>query len=184
MTRNTPQTRVNSNKGKYHFDCSGMAVWVLKRSAPAALLSPGRPNERRPLAVDFFNGINRIPKGKTRGHGTAFPRQRTYSQATLSPGSGPNGSHRPVPDMWLLRWGPKNGMKPKSPERVADAGKFKHEHDSRNKTATGFGTGVLVIATNRSGHPIGLWMDRQPDPKGLGDSSGTGHRKSASLNSK
>ena len=68
VTRYQHITRVRAKRGEYFFDCSGMAQWVLRRSAPAALRTVGkRPDGSRPLAVHFFKRIARVPPGKSRG---------------------------------------------------------------------------------------------------------------------
>ncbi|MBN2342491.1 MAG: hypothetical protein JXX29_06230 [Deltaproteobacteria bacterium] len=158
-------TRVNKRKGIYLFDCSGMAAWVLKRTAPAALQAVGRPNDRRPLAVHFYQKIARIHPGKKRG-----PWYRVPTAAHIRPGDviawkrppwfrssstghvafaveAPKANHGEVPGILV---------------RIADASKFKHEADSRDASTTGFGTGVLLLPTNRKGDPLGYgWIGSQ-----------------------
>src|SRR5215204_703603 len=58
-------TRVDSKRGKYLFDCSGMASWVLRRAAKrahAAVLH--QSSGGRPLARDFYWSIKRTPIGR------------------------------------------------------------------------------------------------------------------------
>ena len=158
-------TRVNRHTGKYHFDCSGMAVWVLKRSAPAALKSLGRPNDRRPLAVHFYQKIARISPGEKRG-----PWYRVSSAAHIQPGD--------IIAWKRPKWFPSSSTghvafvvgQPKSNHgevpgilvRIADASKFKHEADSRDESTTGYGTGVLLLPTDKKGQPLGYgWIGSQ-----------------------
>ena len=164
-TRYAHSTRVNQKAGKYHFDCSGMAVWVLKRSAPAALASLGRPNDRRPLAVHFYQKIASIPTGEKRGAWYHVP-----SAAHIQPGD--------IIAWKRPKWFPSqstghvafavglpasnSGDVPGILVRIADASKFKHEDDSRSEDTTGFGTGVLLIPTDSRLQPLGYgWIGSQ-----------------------
>ena len=162
-------TRVNPRQGKYHFDCSGMAVWILKRSAPGALESLGRPNDRRPLAVHFYQKIARIPPGEKRG-----PWYRIPSAAHIQPGdiiawkrpqwfnSTSTGHVAFAVDTPRTNHGEVSGILVK----VADASKFKHENDSRSEITTGFGTGTLLLPTDRQGQPLGYgWIGSETPPE-------------------
>lgn len=167
-TRYQHVTRVRSKRGQYFFDCSGMAEWVLRRSAPAALRAVGRPEGRRPLAIHFYRRIAKIDPGQRRG-----PWMRVDGPAAAAPGdviawerpewfrskstghvgfvlSDPVPNHGPVPG-YLVRF--------------ADASKFKHEDDSRDADETGFGTGVLLIPTGPDGRAVGYgWFGSQTRP--------------------
>lgn len=158
-------TRVRSRVGQYFFDCSGMATWILKRSAPRALEAVGRPNGRRPLARHFFKAIARLEPGQKRGAWQRldrlerarpgdvlawirpkwFPSKSTGHVAFVleSPRSNPG----PVPGLLI---------------RIADASKFRHEDDTRSPGETGFGIGTLLVPTNRAGKPLGYgWVGSQ-----------------------
>jgi cell wall-associated NlpC family hydrolase len=55
-TRYVHATRVDEGSGRYEFDCSGMAAWVLARGAPAAHATVMRHSGRgRPVASDYFD---------------------------------------------------------------------------------------------------------------------------------
>ena len=157
-TRYEHRTRVRASEGKYFFDCSGMASWVLRRSAPAALKSIGKPGGRRPLAVHFYNKIARLKPGQKRG---AWMRVETAAHAR--PGD-------------LIAWKRPKWFPSKSTGHVAfvvghpkinrgavrgilvmvaDSSKFKHENDSRDEDTTGFGKGVLLLPTDDSAQPTG-----------------------------
>ncbi|MBN2714627.1 MAG: hypothetical protein JXX14_02155 [Deltaproteobacteria bacterium] len=161
-TKYSHVTRINRRTGKFHFDCSGMAVWVLKRSAPAALEALGRPNDRRPLAVHFYRKIASIPKGEKRGAWYHVP-----SAAHIKPGD--------IIAWQRPKWFPSNSTGhvafavglPQSSQgevqgiliRIADASKFQHEDDSRSNDTTGYGTGVLLLPTDRNAQPLGYgWI--------------------------
>jgi hypothetical protein len=167
-TRYQHVTRVRPHRGEYFFDCSGMASWILRRSAPNALRVVGKPNGKRPLAVHFFKKIARIPIGEKRG-----PWERVRTAAHARPGDmiawirpkwfpskstghvafvvgSPKINHGPVPGILV---------------RIADASKFKHEDDSRDADVTGYGTGVLLIPTDEKAQPTGYgWVGSHTKP--------------------
>lgn len=60
--------RVDEAAGRYDFDCSGFADWVLRRSTPAAANWVGAGLPHRPLARDFHSRISRIDEALPR-HG-------------------------------------------------------------------------------------------------------------------
>jgi hypothetical protein len=162
-------TRVKAREGRYFFDCSGMAEWILRRGAPQAMKSIGKPDGRRPLAVHFHRRIARIRPGEQRG-----PWMRVRTAAHARPGDviawvrpkwfdststghvafvvgEPALSHGPVPGILV---------------RVADSSKFKHEDDSRDEATTGFGTGVLLIPTDEALQPTGYgWFGSRTRPE-------------------
>lgn len=155
-------TRVNKHKGRYFFDCSGMAAWVLKRSAPAALKSVGRPNDRRPLAVHFYRKIAKIPLGKKRGAWYRVPSAAHIQPGDIIAWKRPAWFQSSSTGHVAFAVGlPKNnnGEVDGILVRVADSSKFKHEDDSRSVGTTGYGTGVLLLPTERRGHPLGYgWL--------------------------
>lgn len=164
-------TVVRPSKGHYFFDCSGMAGWVLRRSAPLALRVLGRPRGRRPLARDYHHHIARIRPGTRRG-----PWFRVPDAASARPGdvvswvrppwfpskstghvafvvSGPRPNHGGIPGVLL---------------RVADASRYRHEADTRSRGETGFGTGVLLLATDPSGQSVAYgWAGSLTPPEWL-----------------
>ncbi len=155
-------TRVRARHGEYFFDCSGMATWILKRSAPGALRTVGRPNGRRPLAVHFYRTIARIAPGKQRGgwrHLSHIARAEPGDVlAWIRPDWFPSKSTGHVAfivDVPKPNPGPVPGLL----FRIADASKFRHEDDTRRPGETGFGIGTLLVPTNPSGRPLGYgWI--------------------------
>lgn len=64
-TRYVHATHVDEAAGRFDFDCSGMAAWVLARSAPAAQGAVARRNGRgRPVASDYFDVIAQAPTAR------------------------------------------------------------------------------------------------------------------------
>ncbi len=159
-------TRVRAKRGIYLWDCSGMANWILRRTAPGA-----RKGLRkwRPLARDFYYAIARSPtKGQRRGW------RRLKGPGDIRPGDlfawlkppifrkRKNTGHvgfilstpQPHPryrNVWLMR--------------VADASRFRHEKDSRRVGAGGgFGTGIIAFSVQTSGKPVAYGWYGSPQP--------------------
>ena len=57
-------TKVDTKRGIYHWDCSGMASWILRRAAPIAQRSLA---SSRPVARDFAAAIERAPTRRAKG---------------------------------------------------------------------------------------------------------------------
>jgi hypothetical protein len=161
-------TQVDAKRGKYLFDCSGMASWVLRRAAKrahAAVLH--QSGGGRPLARDFYWSIKRTRIGKD-----SYGWQRVARVSEAVPGDliawlkpeivrSSNTGHvafvieapRPVPDIpnaYLLR--------------IADASSYQHQDDSRAESGrTGYGTGtILVLADPNTGEPAAYgWFGLQ-----------------------
>ncbi len=148
------RTVVRERDGIYDWDCSGMAAWILRRSAPVALRALASP---RPVARDFANAIERAPTPKPRNGW-----QRIDRVADVLPGDvfawrrprglpSKNTGHvgfvverpRPVPEMpgaWAVR--------------IADSTSSWHQNDARGAEAAadgGFGIGTLVFLTDATG---------------------------------
>jgi hypothetical protein len=152
-TRYQHNTVVRERDGLFAWDCSGMAAWVMSRSAPRALASVGG---ERPVARDFYRAIMRAPIARARG---GWQRLERISDARpgdvfawLRPLDWPprNTGHvgfvlaAPVPVPWL-------------PDayvvRVADATSIAHQDDTRaNDPAGGYGEGTLMFLTDGFGH--------------------------------
>lgn len=58
------RTDVDPSAGRYHWDCSGMVGWMLRRHAPAAFASLGR---ERPVAADYARVIASASSDAGRG---------------------------------------------------------------------------------------------------------------------
>lgn len=152
-------TRVDVDAGSYQFDCSGMAAWVLKRTAPVAHASVvARSRNGRPLARDYYRQIAAAGRRKVAGWthvgrvGDARPgdviawlkpkwRRSAMTGHVAFLVSAPEG----VPDMpgaYLVR--------------VADASRYTHQDDTRTGTGrNGFGMGtILVLAHPETDAPV------------------------------
>lgn len=147
------RTKVDAKQGTYHWDCSGMAAWIMRRAAPTALKTLA---SSRPVARDFAAAIERAPT--TRAHKGW---QRIASLADVMPGDvfawrrprgmpSKNTGHVgfvverpvPVPEMpgaWAVR--------------IADSTRGYHQADARHDDPDGgFGIGTLVFLTDADGN--------------------------------
>jgi hypothetical protein len=168
-TRYQHVTVVRPGSGEYSFDCSGMAEWVLRRGAPAALAAVGRSDGQRPLAVHYWKRIARVPPGARRG---AWHRVEDVTRA--GPGDViawkrppwfPSKSTGHVAFI-LSKGQPSPGQVPGHLFLVADASRFRHERDSRAEGTTGFGTGIMLLATDPALQPVGYgWYGSQSLPE-------------------
>ena len=146
-TRYDHDTRIDPRAGRYHFDCSTMAAFVLARAAPRARAAlPGG----RPLAVDFWrtirdapaagsrNGWRRVPRiaDARPGDVLAWPRPRWF----VSNNTGHVAFVAAAPTVT-----PRGVL-----VRVTDATSVGHQDDPRRRDGgpTGFGQGTLLIATD------------------------------------
>jgi hypothetical protein len=146
------RTQVNADAGVYHWDCSGMAAWILRRAAPKALANLA---SSRPVARDFVTAIERAPSDRARN---GWQRLRV---ADVMPGD-------------LFAWRRPRGMPSKNtghvgfvvdkplpvPElpgawavRIADSTRGYHQDDARSTDEDGgFGIGTLVFLTDADGN--------------------------------
>ena len=149
------RTVIRKDEGYYAWDCSGMANWILKRSAPRAYRALGKP---RPVARDFFKKIEASPTRRPRKGwqklndvsearpGDVFSWLR--SPASKSKISGHVGFlvSKPVP----LESDPSLYV-----ARIVDATSLPHGEDTRPREGEGgFGFGTLLFATDDDGKTI------------------------------
>lgn len=146
-------TRVDVKRGIYHWDCSGMAAWVLRRAAPTAQRTLASD---RPVARDFAAAIERAPTTRARGGW-----QRIANIADVRPGD-------------VFAWRRPRGMPSKNTGHVgfvvgapvavpgipgawaipiADSTRGIHQHDTRanGDGEGGLGTGTLAFLTDSTG---------------------------------
>jgi hypothetical protein len=145
------ELRVNEREGRYEFDCSAMAAWVLSRSAPRALSSVG---SGRVLAADFVRAIERAPDVVAPRSPVSW--QRVTRIADARPGDvlawrrppwfpSRNTGHVAFVTAAPVTFEQGGGYL----VRIADASSFQHEADSRANTGrTGFGFGTLLVTTD------------------------------------
>ncbi|MCC6902160.1 MAG: hypothetical protein IT377_24530 [Polyangiaceae bacterium] len=161
----THATLVDEGAGRYDFDCSGMAAWVLRRSSPVAQAAVAyRAKSGRPLARDYYQQIARSIAGRERhgwervsrvsdasaGDVIAWLRPKEIRSANTGHVAFLLAPPEPVADapyVYLVR--------------IADASRYRHQDDTRAATRrTGFGSGtILVVASPETGEPVGYgWV--------------------------
>ena len=145
-------TKVRAKDGVYHWDCSGMTAWILRRAAPTALASMGTS---RPVARDFVQVIERAPTTRPRrgwqnivriadvmpGDVFAWRRPRGLPSKNTGHVGIVVGKPLPVPGLpggWAVR--------------IADSTSSYHQDDARHDDEDGgFGIGTLVFLTDENG---------------------------------
>jgi len=146
-------TDVRASEGRYRWDCSGMAAWVLRRSAPGAMRVITRG---RPVARDFVRAIESAPIGRSRAGW-----QRLASVSEALPGDlfawrRPRGfPSRNTGHVGFVVNAPVTvpSMPGAFAVRIADATSLGHQDDSRRDDPDGgFGVGTIVFLTDASGH--------------------------------
>lgn len=147
--RYSHDTRVDLRAGRYEWDCSAMAAYVLRRSAPGTIRAIANG---RPVAVDFYRAISRSPAVPNRGPWMhvrrvadaqpgdviAWPRPRWFPSRNTGHVAFVIDAPQPVAGGVLVR--------------IADSTSVGHQDDTRDyrRGETGFGYGTLFIATDPS----------------------------------
>ncbi|MFO0604951.1 MAG: CHAP domain-containing protein [Polyangiales bacterium] len=149
-TRYVHSTRVVESEGRFDWDCSGMAAWVLARAAPRAHATVMARNGRgRPVASDYHDVISAAPAGRERGGWT-----RLAHASELRPGdviawrrppsvASRNTGHVAfvaAPARRIDREGRRWSV------RVVDSTSIPHGDDTRPRAhQSGFGYGTIVV---------------------------------------
>lgn len=146
-------TKVDTKRGMYHWDCSGMASWILRRTAPAAQRALA---SSRPVARDFAAAIERAPTKRAKAGwlrianiadvepGDVFAWRRPRGMPSKNTGhvGFVVGKPVPVPEIpgaWAVP--------------IADSTRGIHQGDSRSggDGEGGLGFGTLTFLTDSSG---------------------------------
>ncbi len=145
-------TKVRVADGVYDWDCSGMAAWILRRTAPTALRTL---NSSRPVARDFATAIERAPSKKPRNGW-----QRIAQLADVMPGDvfawrrprGLPSKNTGHVGFVVDRPRPVDGIPGAWAVQIADSTSSYHQDDTRADDADGgFGIGTLVFLTDEAG---------------------------------
>ncbi|MCL4228985.1 MAG: CHAP domain-containing protein [Myxococcales bacterium] len=151
-TRYQARTVVRPRDGYYAWDCSGMAAWLMKRTAPRALRAVGGG---RPVASDFYRAIDAAPVERARrgwqrvphvsqarpGDAFAWLRSPLSTSAVTGHVGFVVGPPREVPD-WPGAWA----------VRIVDATGLPHQDDTRPADGGGgFGFGTMLFVTDDTG---------------------------------
>lgn len=164
-TEYSHRTRIDERAGRYAWDCSAMAAFVLGRAAPTALAAV---RARRPVAAEFYRAIATAPAGRAARGWERIPRL-----ADARPGD-VFAWRRP-------RWFPSNntghvGFVRGEPEpsahgllvRITDSTRVAHgASDTRARGGSGFGEGTLLFAVDpATGEGVGYgWLGADTPPE-------------------
>lgn len=149
-TRYVHSTRVVESEGRFDWDCSGMAAWVLARATPRAHATVMARNGRgRPVASDYHDVIAAAPVGRERGGWTRLARaselrpgdviawRRPPSVASRNTG---HVAFVVAPARRIDREGRRWSV------RVVDSTSIPHGDDTRPRAhQSGFGYGTIVV---------------------------------------
>lgn len=145
-------TDVRADEGVYRWDCSGMAAWILRRTARGAMRAITR---ERPVARDFVRAIERAPVGRSRGGWERIAQLSSAMPGDLFAWRRPRGfpSRNTGHVGFIVNVpAPVPGMPGAFAVRIADATSLGHQDDSRaNDPDGGFGIGTLVFLTDATG---------------------------------
>ncbi len=151
-TRYAHRTYIRARDGVFEMDCSAMAAWVIRRSAPIARSALTR---ERPVARDFYDVIRQAPlRGDRQGW------RRLASIGEVRPGD--VFAWRRPPDFPSANTGhvgfvlaaaePAPGWPGAYLLRIADATSLPHQDDSRDPGGEGgFGQGTILFLADESG---------------------------------
>ncbi len=150
-TRYTHVTHVDEREGRYDFDCSGMAAWVLSRAAPRAHAAVMRRNGRgRPVAANYHDVIADAPADRN-----ARDWLRIQHASELRPGDviawrrPPAVASRNTGHVLFVVGAPRRVDREgrRFLVRVVDSTSIPHGDDTRPRMhASGFGYGTILLA--------------------------------------
>lgn len=159
-------TLIDEHRGLYHWDCSTMTTWVLRRAAPTAEAAIDRS---RPVARDYHRVISQSPLDEQRDGWRQIPRVDELSPGDIFAWLVPPGTRRditghvgfviarPQPhprihDVWVLP--------------IADSARQPHGDDTRTSDGKGgFGYGTIAFHVDEHGRPVAFsWDGTEPRP--------------------
>lgn len=144
------RTRVDVRQGIYHWDCSSMMTWLLRRTAPSLVRQISRP---RPVARDYARLITRAtPRSRslTQVHsiedvepGDLFAWERPRGFPSSNTGHAGVVVSHPI----MIQTRPRVALL-----RIVDATSFGHQDDSRPEGSPGgIGEGVMAFLIDERG---------------------------------
>ncbi|MEM9067570.1 MAG: hypothetical protein AAGE52_03660 [Myxococcota bacterium] len=151
-TRYQHRTVVRERRGKYLWDCSGMADWVLRRAARRAQRALHR---ERPVARTFFRTIDRAPTDRARRGW-----QKIAHIEDVRPGDvfawlrPPNWPRRNTGHVGFVLEAPRrvNHWPGAYVVRIADSTSVPHQDDTRDlRGEGGYGEGTILWMTDGAG---------------------------------
>lgn len=166
-TRYQHRTVVSERRGRYLWDCSGMAAWVLERAAPAARR---RLSDDHPTAREFHDVIAEAPADEPRRGWRRLARPEEIRPGDLFAWRKPDfWAHRPnTGHVGFVREAPRPHPSHANvwTMRVADATAMRHEADSRPEGGEGgYGTATMAFLFDEEGTGIAYgWYGEGQDP--------------------
>jgi hypothetical protein len=152
-TRYQHRISVNPRRGRYRFDCSLMAHWILRRTFPRAVRH--LEDVERPLARHFARTLERAPTDRFRRGWRRVPRIQDVRPGDVFAWRRPDGfpSRNTGHVGFVLRRPlPVAGIARAYAVRIADATRGGHQDDTRPWPGDGgFGTGTIVFLADAEG---------------------------------
>lgn len=169
-TSYTHITDIDEQKGRYYLDCSGLAFYLLRKTAPVSLANvPIREGKVRPQAVCFHTIFSKSPKKKSVNGWLSIPHLIdaepgdfiAWRKMIISE-KGDTGHIVVVMEKPVLEEDGKIMVK------ILDSAKSGHSSDSRTSQITGIGTGTIWFNVNKKGEPVSYyWSSKSINPKSL-----------------
>lgn len=149
-TRYTHVTHVDEAAGRYDFDCSGMAAWVLARAAPHAHAAVMTFNGRgRPVASDYHDVIAAAPVDRARAGWLRIDHARELRPGDVIAWRRPPAvASRNTGHVLFVAGAPRQIDREgrRFLVRVADATSIPHGDDTRPRQhQSGFGYGTILL---------------------------------------
>jgi hypothetical protein len=165
-TRYAHVTHVDEARGRYHFDCSGMARWVLHRATPDAQEALERGlNTRRPLARDYHAWFQRLPPGTGGRAWRAVSRGEDLRPGDVIAWVFPPQFHLAITGHVVFAMARPRRVSPRILRiQIADSTSNPHDEDTRSRAGrTGPGQGVIDLEVDpRSGALTGYRWSHRP----------------------
>jgi hypothetical protein len=150
-TKYQARTVVRPRDGHYAWDCSGMAAWVLQRSAPRARRAVAGT---RPVARDFFHAIAKAPVARARKGWQRVHVRDVQAGDTFAWLKSPISTSKITGHVGFAV-GPAHevpGWPGAYAIRIVDATRLPHQDDTREMNGDGgFGFGTMVFVTGDDG---------------------------------
>jgi len=151
-TRYQARTDVSLREGRFAWDCSGMANWVLRRVAPRAFEALGRP---RPVAADFHRVAARAPRHRYRRGWQRIDEIADARPGDIAAWRTPRRFGATGHVVVLLETPRPSAVHPRRwVARIADSTRIPHWNDSRRDPAGGYGTGVMSFEVDDDGRVV------------------------------
>lgn len=155
-SRYSHRTHVEETSGVYHFDCSGLVVYLLKKDAPRALSQVPKGGHKRPLALQFYETFSSVGTSPTLTAWERVGRLRdarpgdilAWRRDKIIPGE--NTGH-----VVIIEKRPVEQERGLFRVEVVDSTGTAHFQDSRAKGQTGIGRGTMWFVADKAGAPVG-----------------------------